>query len=141
LVALLLSAYEAPPLAAQGGNAPSAKNPYVAALEKKIAGQENEPADKVFKNLQPLKALPAGRLLRVMEVAFSASLGVDCTHCHLPEQWEKDDKEAKQTARKMWQFTNTVNQELKQALGKGTVNCTTCHRGQVKPALSLTPPK
>lgn len=118
----------------QGGGA---KNPFVAALEKKIAGRENEPAEKVFKNLQLFKAMPAGRLLRVMEVAFSASLGVDCAHCHTPEQWEKDDKETKQTARKMWTFTSKLNQDLKEAIGKGQVNCTTCHRGQTKPALAL----
>ncbi|HMV87098.1 MAG TPA: photosynthetic reaction center cytochrome c subunit family protein [Blastocatellia bacterium] len=126
---------------ASAGNIPQSKNPYVAALEKKIAGQENEPAEKIFKNLEIFKGLPAGRILRVMEVAFNNSLGVDCTHCHIAEQWEKDDKEAKQTARKMWHFTNKLNQDLKQAIGKGTVNCTTCHRGQIKPALSLPSPK
>lgn len=113
------------------------KNPFVAALEKKIEGQENKPAEEVFKNIQLLKGMPAGRLLRVMQVAFNTSLGVDCTHCHIPDQWEKDDKEAKQTARKMWQFMGKVNQELKQTIGKGSINCTTCHRGQIKPATSM----
>ncbi|MGE0127519.1 MAG: photosynthetic reaction center cytochrome c subunit family protein [Blastocatellales bacterium] len=113
------------------------KNAFVAAIEKQIAGQETKPAEEVFKNIQLLKGMPAGRVLRVMQVAFSASLGVDCTHCHIADQWEKDDKEAKQTARKMWTFMAKVNQDLKQTIGKGTVNCTTCHRGQIKPATSL----
>lgn len=113
------------------------KNAFVAAIEKQIAGQETKPAEEVFKNIQLLKGMPAGRVLRVMQVAFSASLGVDCTHCHIADQWEKDDKEAKQTARKMWKFMAKVNQDLKQTIGKGTVNCTTCHRGQIKPATSL----
>lgn len=117
------------------------KNPFVAALEKQIAGQENKPAEEVFKNIQLLKGMPAIRVLRVMQMGFSASLGVDCTHCHVADQWEKDDKEAKQTARKMWTFVAKVNQDLKQSIGKGTVNCTTCHRGQVKPATSLPNPK
>lgn len=119
----------------------SEKNPFVAALEKQIAGQENKPAEEVFKNIQLLKGMPAIRVLRVMQTGFSASLGVDCTHCHTPEAWDKDDKEAKQTARKMWTFVAKVNQDLKQAIGKGTVNCTTCHRGQVKPATSMPVPK
>lgn len=117
------------------------KNPFVAALEKQIAGQENKPAEEVFKNIQLLKGMPAGRVLRVMQTAFNTSLGVDCTHCHVADQWEKDDKEAKQTARKMWTFVAKVNQDLKQVIGKGTVNCTTCHRGQLKPATSLPAPK
>ncbi|MCI0390064.1 MAG: photosynthetic reaction center cytochrome c subunit family protein [Acidobacteria bacterium] len=123
------------------GEAQGDKNPFVAALEKQIAGQENKPAEEVFKNIQLLKGMPANRFLRVMQVGFSASLGVDCTHCHVADQWEKDDKEAKQTARKMWTFVAKVNQDLKQAIGKGTVNCTTCHRGQVKPATSMPAPK
>jgi hypothetical protein len=126
---------------AASGGAQAEKNPYVAALEKQIAGQENKPAEEVFKNIQLLKGMPAGRILRVMEVAFNTSLGVTCTHCHLPDQWEKDDKEAKQTARKMWHFVSKVNQELQQAIGKGVVNCTTCHRGQVKPATSMPSPR
>ncbi len=113
------------------------KNPSITALEKQIAGSENKPAEEVFKNIQLLKGMPAGRVLRVMQIGFSGSLGVDCTHCHVPDQWEKDDREPKQTARRMWTFTAQVNQELKQAIGKGTVNCTTCHRGQIKPATSL----
>jgi Photosynthetic reaction centre cytochrome C subunit len=126
---------------ANAGLAQGDKNPFAAALEKQIAGQENKPAEEVFKNIQLLKGMPAGRMLRVMQMGFSASLGVDCTHCHVADQWEKDDKEAKQTARKMWTFVAKVNQDLKQAIGKGTVNCTTCHRGQVKPATSLPSPK
>lgn len=117
------------------------KNAFVAALEKQIAGQENKPAEEVFKNIQLLKGMPAIRVLRMMQTGFSASLGVDCTHCHTPEAWDKDDKEAKQTARKMWKFMGRLNQDLKQAIGTGTVNCTTCHRGQVKPATSMPAPK
>src|ERR1051326_4324164 len=52
-------------------------------LAKRIAGQENKPAEEVFKNIQLLKGMPAGRLLRVMELGYGRSLGVDCTHCHV----------------------------------------------------------
>lgn len=112
------------------------KNKYIAELEKKIAGQDNKPAEEVFKNIQTFKGMPAIRVLRVMEFAFGPALGVDCAHCHVTDQWEKDDKEAKQTARKMWQLMFKLNNDLKESIGKGTVNCYTCHRGQVKPALN-----
>jgi len=125
---------------ARATNGQGDKNPFVAALEKQIAGQENKPAEEVFKNIQLLKGMPAGRVLRVMQIAFNTSLGVDCTHCHVAGQWEKDDREAKQTARKMWTFVARINQDLKQSIGRGTVNCTTCHRGQVKPATNMPGP-
>jgi Photosynthetic reaction centre cytochrome C subunit len=117
------------------------QNPYIADLEKKLAGSENKPAEEVFKNIQILKGAPALRVLRIMTTGFSASLGVDCAHCHVPGDWEKEDKPQKETARKMWRLMNKLNQDLKETIGKGGVNCTTCHRGQIKPALSLTPTK
>ena len=111
-------------------------------LTKQIAGQENKPAEEVFKNIQLLKGMPAGRLLRVMEMGYARSLGVTCTHCHSAGQWDKEDKPAKQIAREMAALTRTLNSELLKKI-KGlksetpTVNCTTCHRGQTKPALNL----
>jgi hypothetical protein len=63
--------------------------------------------------------------------AFKASLGVDCTYCHIKDQFEKDDKPAKQTARKMIQLVRDTNAKL----GSMTrVTCFTCHRGQTRPA-------
>jgi hypothetical protein len=119
-------------------NPPAAqKNQYIIELEKQIAGREEKPAEEVFKNIQLFKGMPALRVLRIMSVAFSAALGVDCTHCHVPGEWEKEDKQQKETARKMWRMMNRLNHDLKETIGKGTVNCTTCHRGQITPALSL----
>lgn len=147
---MLMSRYAAPmpavafssdptePLIEWEQNPPATQNPYIAELEKKIAGQENKPAEEVFKNIQLFKGMPAARVLRVMAIAFAPALGVDCTHCHTPGEWEKDDKEPKQTARKMWVMMPKVNSLLKETIGKGTVNCMTCHRGQVKPALNLS---
>ena len=119
----------------------------LAEIRKSIAGKENEPAEKVFKNIQLLKGMPAGRVLRIMEMGYSRSLGVDCTHCHVPGAWEKDDKPTKQIAREMFVMMGAINtQHLKQIKNLNsenpTVNCTTCHRGQTKPALNLPePPK
>lgn len=114
----------------------------LAELRKSIAGKEQAPAETVFKNIQLLKGLPAGRLLRVMELGYSRSLGVTCTHCHIPGAWEKDDKPTKQVARDMAAMVGAINnQHLRQIKNLKSespmVNCTTCHRGQTKPALNL----
>jgi len=114
----------------------------LADLRKAIAGQEEKPAGEVFKNLQLLKALPAGRLLRVMELGYAKSLGVDCTHCHVAGQWEKEDKPTKQITRDMAAMMTTITKELLPKIKnlkskEPMINCTTCHRGQTKPALNL----
>ena len=116
----------------------------LAALRESIKGKEQEPAEKVFKNIQSLKGMPAGRLLGIMQMGFSRSLGVDCTHCHTPRKWEAEDKTQKQTARDMWAMVQTLNgttlKNIKNLKGPiPTVNCTTCHRGELKPATNLTP--
>jgi len=111
-------------------------------LRKAIAGQENKPAEEVFKNIQMLKGMPAGRLLRVMELGYARSLGVNCTHCHVADAWEKEDKPTKQIARDMNAMMTVINNDqlkkIKNLKGPNSiVNCTTCHRGQTKPALNL----
>lgn len=114
----------------------------LAELRKKLAGQETKPAEEVFKNIQLLKGMPAGRLLRVMEMGYAKSLGVNCTHCHVIDQWEKDDKSTKQIAREMAEMARVINNDhlkkIKNLKSENPViNCTTCHRGQTKPALNL----
>lgn len=115
----------------------------LADLRKAIAGKEEEPADKVFMDIQLLKAVPAGRLLLIMEKGYSRSLGVSCNHCHVPGEWQSDQKKEKTAARGMIQMTGTINSDLlPKVKGLDTdhqpiVNCTTCHRGQVKPALNM----
>lgn len=114
----------------------------LADLRKSIAGKEKEPAEKVFKNTQVLKAVPAGRVLSIMELGYAKSLGVDCTHCHVAGKWELDDVPTKQITREMWAMVGTINNDLLKKVKNlksenPGVNCTTCHRGQVKPALNL----
>ena len=64
----------------------------LAKLREQIKGREKEPAEKVFKNIKSFEGVPAGRLLAIMEFGYARSLGVDCTHCHVPEKWESEDK-------------------------------------------------
>lgn len=114
----------------------------VAQLKAEIAGKENQPAEQVFKNIQMFKGMPAGRVLAVMQIGYAKSLGVDCTHCHVPGQWEKEDKPTKQITRDMAEMSKTINTKLLKEIknlksANPVVNCTTCHRGQVKPATNL----
>ena len=114
----------------------------IAALEKQIAGKETQPSEAVFKNIKIMTGIPAGRLLKIMQGAFSRSLGTSCAHCHVVGQWEKDDKPTKQITRDMWNMDHTVVSDyLKKMDGlkdrDPVVNCTTCHRGQLKPALNM----
>ncbi|HEX5708238.1 MAG TPA: c-type cytochrome [Pyrinomonadaceae bacterium] len=119
----------------QGGGA-------MAELQRMIAGREEQPAEQVFKNVQVMKGVPAGRFLRIMQMGYARSLGVNCAHCHVPGQWESDEKPTKGVAREMILMTRAINDEhLKKIknLRSATpaVNCTTCHRGETKPALNL----
>jgi hypothetical protein len=114
----------------------------IAKLKEQIKGKEQEPAEKVFKNIQSMKGVPAARLLAIMEFGYARSLGVSCTHCHVAEKWEAEDKNTKQIAREMSAMVGKINGELLKNIKNlksptPTVNCTTCHRGQVKPALNL----
>lgn len=130
----------APRLTAE--QAAAERDKYVKEVRARISGHEQEPAEKVFKDIQLFKGVPAGRLLAIMNMGYGRSLGVSCTHCHVPGEWEKDDKPQKQVARDMAAMTAKINQELLPQIKnldseKPVVNCTTCHRGGVKPALNL----
>ena len=128
--------------------APAAAFDQAAALAKlreQIKGREKEPASAVFKNIQILKDRPAGQLLAVMEFGYARSLGVNCTHCHTPDKWESEEKTQKQTARDMFAMMGKINSDLLKNIKNlksetPIVNCTTCHRGEVKPALNLPAP-
>lgn len=107
-----------------------------------IAGREQMPAESVFKDIRVMKGMPAGQLVRVMNMGLSRSLGVGCDHCHVVGEWDKEDKAKKQVARDMWVMTQRLNQEMLPAIkgleGKPPVaNCTTCHRGSRIPATRL----
>ena len=93
------------------------------------ASQTPRTAAQVFKNIQVIKEMPASQLQSTMQF-MAASLGVDCSHCHTRPAMEKDDKPAKQTARRMLVMMNEINKNFD---GKTVVNCATCHRGHTKP--------
>jgi hypothetical protein len=109
---------------------------------KSIAGHEDAPAESVFKNIKILKGMPAKRVLAIMNMGFSKSIGEGCEHCHVLGQWDKEDKPGKKVTREMWAMTQAINTEYLAKIENlsdenPTVNCTTCHRGALVPALTL----
>lgn len=62
---------------------------------------------------------------------MSASLGVDCDHCHVEHAPEKDDKHEKQVARKMIAMTRGLVRDTFE--GRREVTCFTCHQGGEHP--------
>jgi len=113
-------------------NKPAA-SPVLADQAGQSGGQEKS-AGQAFKNVQVLKDLPASQLRQAM-VFFASSLGVNCDHCHV-QQFEKDEKQAKQTARQMITMMQRINSE--NFGGKLRVTCATCHQGHTNP-VSMPP--
>jgi photosynthetic reaction center cytochrome c subunit len=89
--------------------------------------------EQVYKNIQVLKGVPADQLIPAMQF-ITASLGVQCDFCHLENAFEKDDKETKQTARKMMRMMVAINKDNFD--GHREVTCYACHRGEHKPVIT-----
>ena len=88
-------------------------------------------AEDVFKNVQVLKGIPVDQFMGTMGF-FSASLGLNCTDCHVDESggnWAKyaDDNALKRTARRMMLMVSNIN--TTSFGGRQVVTCNTCHRG------------
>jgi hypothetical protein len=113
---------------------------YVQQIQDAIKGKEDLPVDSVFKNLKYIGGFKAGMLPRIMG-KWSEAIGVSCNHCHVTGKWALDDKPAKNIARQMAELSSKINKDLVKIEGledrKPVVNCTTCHRGQLKPAFNL----
>ena len=87
-------------------------------------------AESVFKNIRVLKGIPSDQLIPSMRF-IAASLGVECSYCHAPEHFEKDDKKPKQVARDMMRMMLTIDRNS--FSGYREVTCYSCHRGSLKP--------
>lgn len=90
-----------------------------------------KPAGEVFRNLEVLANLPAGKLPTVMG-AFNVALGVDCAFCHVKDDPASDDNEHKRIARDMMRMSAHASADL--AGTSGEITCWTCHRGSKHPA-------
>lgn len=90
----------------------------------------SQPAEAVFKNLQVLKGIPSDQVVPAMRF-ITASLGVECSYCHVPDHFEKDEKKQKVVARQMMRMMATLDQ--KSFAGNREVTCYSCHQGSPKP--------
>ena len=92
------------------------------------------PAEKTaaqqFKNIQALKDVPASQLIPGMRYITTA-LGVECNYCHVDGNFAADDKQPKQTARKMMTMLFAINNT--NFGGRPEVSCFTCHQGHHEP--------
>ena len=89
-----------------------------------------ETAGQKFKNIKVLNDMPADQLGKVMNI-FSASLGVDCNYCHEGEDFAKDGKRSKETARNMIKMVIGINKD--HFNGRPQVTCNSCHNGHEQP--------
>ena len=101
-------------------------------------------SETVFKNIQVLKGIPVDEFMGTMGV-FTTSLSLCCGNCHTgagtsDPKWEDDtgspQTALKRTARSMVTMVQNLNKT--NFGGRQVVTCWTCHRGQVRPA--VTPP-
>ncbi|MGC1105960.1 MAG: c-type cytochrome [Candidatus Acidiferrales bacterium] len=97
--------------------------PASAAPGEKTAAQQ-------FKNIQVLKDIPASQLLPGMRYITTA-LGVECNYCHVEGNFPSDDKQPKQTARRMMTMLFAINDN--NFGGRPEVSCFTCHQGHHEP--------
>lgn len=105
------------------GLAAQAQQSQQPATGEKTAAQQ-------FKNIQVLKDVPASQLIPGMRYITNA-LGVQCNFCHVEGNFAADDKQEKQTARKMMTMLFAIN--ANNFGGRPEVSCFTCHQGHSEP--------
>ncbi len=103
----------------------------LSSLLRAQSAAESKTAEQVYKNITELKGTPADQLLPAMQV-ISASLGVECSFCHVQGKMDADDKPAKKTARSMIAMTLAINKNS--FAGRQEVTCYSCHHGSEHPA-------
>ena len=140
------TAHHPPVHSIAGDTVSDARNRMARALLDSLGDRAQLPAESIWTDMKtPLKRVPARQLIAIMNQGYGRSLGVTCDFCHVPGQYGKEDSTNKQVAREMMAMVTKINTELLGGIQnlKGPnpiVNCTTCHRGQVKPALNLPDP-
>ena len=107
----------------------------LAAAEDKNSPRPDIPAEKYYKNIQVLQGTPSTEIMPTMNF-FKASLGIQCSFCHVTNdtgRWpvERDDKAAKGRAREMIRMTREINKA--NFKGRLEVTCATCHHGSTDP--------
>lgn len=109
------------------------------AAPQAAAPAKSQMSDVVFKNVQALKGISVDDFLGTMGI-MSASVGFDCSECHIGAgtdkvNWAADDNPKKLTARRMVTMVTNINKE--NFGGRQNVTCWSCHHGRDRP--STTP--
>ena len=111
-----------------------------AALARSQNRPEQKPlmAEDVFQNVRVLRGIPVSQFMATMGF-FSASLGENCTFCHVEESggsWERyaDDNAHKETARRMIGMMTAMNKSY--FGGRRMLTCYSCHRGSERPRVT-----
>ena len=111
-----------------------------AGAQQPPAGGQRAGGPPPMSNLQIFpKDAPREQVLASMQ-AFTQSLGVQCSYCHVFEgrggrnDMASDEKQTKKAARGMMLLAREINSKLPEAVGKAAdattrVGCATCHRG------------
>lgn len=114
---------------------------FVKEWTDRIGDRAKLPAQQVFKNikLENLKEVPASTFLIIMNIGYAKALGVQCTYCHVADDFASDAQRAKNAAREMALMHHDINQQLSRMQyladppdGR-SINCTLCHRGAINP--------
>jgi hypothetical protein len=102
-----------------------------------IGGLLAQESDAGFRNLQVLPPdIPKDDLKAIME-GFTEMLGVKCTHCHILDEYYKDDFEHKLHARKMIRLIDYLRDNsttyFEDDFDPQEMTCWTCHRSEAEP--------
>jgi photosynthetic reaction center cytochrome c subunit len=101
-----------------------------AQLRAQAPAPSERTAEQQYKNIKVLNGTPAAQLIIGMHLAEGA-LGVECEYCHYENDFPRDGKETKATARKMMSMVMEINKNNFD--GKQVVTCYTCHHGDNQP--------
>ena len=88
-------------------------------------------------NVQVLTHVTSKSEMRAVMKVQAGSLGVKCTHCHVPGKFALDDKKEKLRAREMLKMTAELNAKWFPDEEEPRVTCWTCHRGGTEPENTL----
>lgn len=112
----------------------SVRRATVAMILRDLAGRENEPAGKVFKNVQLHKDMPVREFLAKMDTQYGRGTGSTCTGCHVQGRWDSDSLKNKGIARQMEVMTRAIQVNYLEKVKEldedfPTATCVSCHRG------------
>ena len=85
-----------------------------------------------------LRILPADTNIQQVMGGFRTALGVQCTYCHVQDDFASDENAKKSMARNMLRVTADINARFPD--GQRHVTCYTCHRGEAVPRMEAPAP-